>query len=384
MSVRFLIFFSVATTIILGAHGYVGWRLISPTPWSSSARTAAWVAVFCWALLVPAALAGRFVLTGTARDVVSWAGYLAMGVFSFTFVLTVLRDIGFGWAGAAGVLHDPERRRALLHTSNLAVLGTTGVLSAWGVWQARRKPTIVDVVVRIDNLPAALEGFTIAQITDVHIGPTIKRDFIERVVAAVNEIGADIVAVTGDLVDGTPDELREHAAPLAQMRGKHGVFYVTGNHEYYSGADAWVAEASRLGMRPLMNEHVVIERDGAKLLLAGVTDYNAAQINPSQASDPVQALLGAPVVDLKVLLAHQPRSAFAASKAGFDLQLSGHTHGGQFFPWMFFVRFQQPFTAGLNRMDQLQVYTSCGTGYWGPPMRVGAPAEVTRLRLVRA
>ena len=146
-----------------------------------------------------------------------------------------------------------------------------------------------------------------------------------------------------------------------------------------------MVELRRLGLHVLMNQNAVLEHDGARLLVGGVTDFNAHQFDPAQRSDPHAALSGAPAnVGVKLLLAHQPRSAAAAAEAGFDLQLSGHTHGGQFLPWNFFVRFQQPFTAGLNRLKKLWVYTSRGTGYWGPPVRFGAPSEITRLRLVAA
>ena len=198
------------------------------------------------------------------------------------------------------------------------------------------------------------------------------------------------MAITGDLVDGKVSELAAHVAPLADLRSRHGTFFVTGNHEYYSGANAWIDELRRLGLTVLLNEHVVIARaDGAgqagtPLVLAGVTDFNAGHFDPAHRSNPAAALRGAPPGAVRVLLAHQPRSAAAAAEAGFDLQLSGHTHGGQFFPWNFFVRFQQPFTAGLRKWENLWVYTSRGTGYWGPPKRFGAPSEITHLRLVTA
>jgi predicted MPP superfamily phosphohydrolase len=201
----------------------------------------------------------------------------------------------------------------------------------------------------------------------------------------VNLLQADAVAITGDLLDGPVSELRPHVAPLAGLRSRHGSFFVTGNHEYYAGAAPWIAEVKRLGIRVLHNEHVVIERDGARLVLAGVPDFNAHRFDATQASDPAAAMQGAPSdAAARVLLAHQPRSAAAAEQAGFDLQISGHTHGGQFFPWIFFVRFQQPFTAGLHRLGRLWVYVSRGTGYWGPPKRIAAPSEITRLRLVAA
>jgi predicted MPP superfamily phosphohydrolase len=205
------------------------------------------------------------------------------------------------------------------------------------------------------------------------------------VVEAVNAIGADLIAVTGDLVDGGVAQLRGHTEPLRRLSSRYGTYFVTGNHEYYSGVQPWLAELRRLGFRVLLNEHVVVRHRDAKLVLAGVTDYSAHHYHATHRSDPAAALAGAPSdAALRVLLAHQPASAFDASRAGFDLQLSGHTHGGQFVPWNWFVRFWQPFTAGLHRLGRLWVYVSRGTGYWGPPKRLGAPSEITRLRLVAA
>jgi uncharacterized protein len=218
----------------------------------------------------------------------------------------------------------------------------------------------------------------------VHVGPTIKRDFVERIVARVNAMKPDLVALTGDLVDGSVAQLSSHTAPLADLRSRHGTYAVTGNHEYYSGAHAWIGELERLGARVLVNENVVLDHDGASLAIAGVTDFSAHHFDASHRSDPQRASMNIPAGAVKVLLAHQPRSAAAAAKAGYDLQLSGHTHGGQFWPWNLFVRLQQPFTAGLHRLGRMWVYINRGTGYWGPPMRFGIPSEITRIRLVRA
>ncbi|HEX3141098.1 MAG TPA: metallophosphoesterase, partial [Rhizobacter sp.] len=140
----------------------------------------------------------------------------------------------------------------------------------------------------------------------------------------------------------------------------------------------------RLGVHVLMNEHTVLQHGAAPLVVAGVADFSAHHFDPTHRSDPQAAIAGAPAGAARVLLAHQPRSAEAAERAGFQLQLSGHTHGGQFFPWNLFVPLQQPFTAGLHKLKSLWVYTSRGTGYWGPPKRLGAPSEITRLRLVAA
>jgi predicted MPP superfamily phosphohydrolase len=194
-----------------------------------------------------------------------------------------------------------------------------------------------------------------------------------------------LVAITGDLVDGSVSELGPHVAPLAELVSRHGSYFVTGNHEYYSGAHSWIAELRRLGVTVLMNDHVVLRHDGALAVVAGVTDYSAAHFDPAHRSNPFAAIAGSPAdAGVKILLAHQPRSAPDAADAGFDLQLSGHTHGGQFMPWNFFVKLQQPFVAGLHRLRQLWVYTSRGTGYWGPPKRFGAPSEITLVTLVTA
>jgi predicted MPP superfamily phosphohydrolase len=223
------------------------------------------------------------------------------------------------------------------------------------------------------------------QISDIHVGPTIKRGYLDAIVTAVNALNADMIAITGDLVDGSVHALAPHTAPLARLTARHGAYFVTGNHEYYSGAPAWMAEITRLGVRVLANEHVILQHDGAALLLAGVSDYGAHHFIAAHRSDPAAALAGAPQqMRPRILLAHQPRTATAAASAGFDLQLSGHTHGGQFWPWNLFVRLQQPFTAGLHRLNDLWIYINSGTGYWGPPNRFGVPSEITRLRLVAA
>ncbi len=310
-------------------------------------------------------------------DRLTWASLMAIGSFSSLFVLALIRDVGLlvGAASLAGF-----REYSALAVPVLAALATLA-----GFVNARRRARVRRVDVPIADLPAPLHGFSIAQISDIHVGATIKREYLDGIVDAVNDLEADMIAVTGDLVDGSVGQLARHTAPLARLCARHGAFFVTGNHEYYSGASAWVGEVRRLGLSVLMNEHVVLEHEGAAIVVAGVTDYSAHHFDPAHRSDPAAAIAGAPSdAGVRVLLAHQPRSAFAAAPAGFDLQLSGHTHGGQFFPWIFLVRLQQPFTAGLHRLGKLWVYISRGTGYWGPPKRLGAPSEITYLRLVPA
>ncbi|KQU65080.1 MULTISPECIES: metallophosphoesterase [unclassified Rhizobacter] len=376
--------FSLLPVALLAAfHAYIGSRLLGvlPAPWGL-AGAGLLVGLFLLVLSAASPILGRRAATG----VLAWAGLIAMGFFSTLLVLTLGRDAVLvawgGWNLATGAAPIPL---PVLQVSALAVPALAFVASLLGLLNARRRPGVRRVDVPIADLPPALEGFTLVQISDLHVGPTIRKGFVDRVVDAANALDADVMALTGDLVDGRVPELSAHTAPLGRLQARHGVFAVTGNHEYYSGAPAWVAELRRLGITVLMNEHLLLKHGAGRLLLAGVTDFGAHHFDEQQRSDPARAMRGASdEAHAKVLLAHQPRSAAAAAEAGFDLQLSGHTHGGQFLPWNLFVPLQQPFVAGLHRLGALWVYVSRGTGYWGPPKRLGAPSEITRLRLVRA
>jgi predicted MPP superfamily phosphohydrolase len=366
--------------ILVLVHLYIGLRLLPGMDVGMFGMLLGIVLLAASAVLVRLGLVAPSLRRSRWSGPLSWAGLLAMGFFSSLLVLTLLRDvillvIALAGAGSPAITQD----------SAVAVPLLALLVSVIGFVNARRLARVVKVDVPIVNLPEELAGYAIAQISDIHVGPTIKRAYLNAIVNKVNGLKPDAIAVTGDLVDGSVQRLALHTAPLARLAAPDGVFFVTGNHEYYSGAEQWIAEVRRLGLRVLLNEHVIRRRGAASLMIAGVTDYTAQHFNPSHRSDPQQAAAGAPAdVAVKVLLAHQPRSAPAAADAGFDLQLSGHTHGGQFFPWNFFVPLQQPFVAGLNRVRSLWVYTSRGTGYWGPPKRFGAPSEITLVRLVPA
>jgi len=361
--------------------GYIGWRLLSAfdlSPWGMVASVAVLIAV---CVIVPMSVRTRAIRDRALADRLAWVGLTAMGFFSSLFVMTVLRDILL----LIVALVAGSRADAWTTPSAIATLLITALVTAIGMVIARQRPRIVKIDIPVANLPESLRGFSIAQISDVHVGPTIKRPFVESVVRRVNALRADMVAVTGDLVDGSVPQLAAHTAPLGGLTARHGTFFVTGNHEYYSGERAWTHELRRLGLRVLKNEHVVLQHNGSAIVLAGVTDVSAHHFDPAQQSDPAAALNGAPAgAGARILLAHQPSSAEAAANAGFDLQLSGHTHGGQFWPWNLFVHLFQPFTSGLHRLRNLWVYVSRGTGYWGPPNRFGVPSEITHIRLVPA
>jgi len=361
--------------IFAPVHVYVGWSLLPDLPIGPVPTALAICALVVSTFLIPyGTLARLFFNNQGFVDRLTWAGSLTMGWFSSLFIFTVLRDI------VLLVSQRPDWSQ----TSALFVLAASVLVTLIGFFNARRVAKVVQVTVPLTKLPKSLDGFTIAQITDIHVGPTIKGDYVRGIVDRVNTLNADVVAITGDVVDGRVDQLNGDTAPLADLKARYGSYIVTGNHEYYSGADEWIDEFRRLGLRPLLNEHVVIGHNGSKLVIAGINDYSAARVHTSHDSDPKTALDGSPNGSPKILLAHQPRSAHAAAEAGFDLQLSGHTHGGQFWPWNHFVRMQQPFTAGLRRLGDLWVYTSRGTGYWGPPKRFGAPSEITLITLSAA
>lgn len=379
-------------------HTWIGLRLLPDLAAFPVGQALMAVGLVLSALLMPLGLVAGRVARPPLANVLTWLGLLLMGLFSSLLVLTVLRDAALLLRWLAGLVLPVAPLQGVRAASAEWVPLLALLVTLLGFLNARRTAAVVRVDVPIRDLPAALRGFTVAQISDVHVGPTIRLAYLQRIVRRVNALGADVVAITGDLVDGKVGELARHVAPLAELQSRHGTFFVTGNHEYYSGAQAWIVELRRLGLTVLMNEHVVLRHgavvgsdgtpavavENAELVLAGVTDFNAHHFDETHRSDPAAALLGAPQHAVRVLLAHQPRSAAAAVQAGFDLQLSGHTHGGQFWPWNLFVRFQQPFTSGLRRLQDLWVYTSRGTGYWGPPKRFGAPSEITCLRLVLA
>jgi uncharacterized protein len=396
---RMMFFMIVAPLLWIALHIYIDLRLVRRAGWSPAVRR--WLRLgvaLCAVLPVLALLTSRNLDTADAwARAMQMVGFTLLGFSSVVVVLLLTIDaalaVGAGWSW----LHlriaprrpetpsDPTRRGFFGQLAHLGVVGTATGVAGLGVLQVKQTPGVVEVEVPIANLPVALEGFRIAQMTDIHVGPTIRGEYLQRCVAVCNGLGADIIAVTGDLIDGFVERLRPEMTALGELTAPHGVYFVTGNHEYYWDGPAWCAEVTRLGLRVLNNEHVVIERGGAKLLLAGVTDISAAQMVPEHRSDPQAARAGAPPCDVSVLLAHQPRSITAADAAGYDLQISGHTHGGQYFPMNLLVYLAQPYVKGLARhAERMWIYVSRGTGYWGPPTRIGAPAEITLLRLVRA
>ena len=379
---RRLFTFFLAVTALFGLlHLYPGVRLLSDTQFGPG-----WT-VLGWGLLV-LALASVPVGFFLVRTVGNW---LTRSLFAFsTFWLgaagilltsTLATDVArLGW----GLLHGFAHGAARVHEARLqalAILALTVVLTGWALFSAAVVLQLRRVTVRLDGLGEGLEGLRIVQISDFHIGEALDEPFLRRVVAKVNALAPDVVAVTGDLVDGLVPAVRDFVAPLAELRARFGVYYVTGNHEYYWGGPEWEAEVDRLGLTVLRNSHRVIARGGSELALGGVPDLQGIRFHPDHACRPDLAFAGAPHGVPRILLAHQPAAARTAAAAGVHLQLSGHTHGGQIFPFHFFVWLSQPVVSGLRKLFGIWVYTHRGTGTWGPRMRLGAAPEIAEITL---
>jgi len=398
MVLFFIVFFAIAGLLA----GYITWRLFGRAAFRRRRKAiiAIGIVVMIFAPVLSIMLR-RAGLDPPGIRLLTWSGYLGAGFLSFVLCYLVMRDLvrvpfagikmlkarlarpGSNPAGP-GQIENPARRGFLVHSMNYGIVTAAALTTGYGIAEARKTPQVKRVPIKIERLPPELEGFRIVQITDIHVSPTFRRPAVEEIVAVVNTLNADIVAMTGDLVDGTVAQIGYDVAPLAGVNSVSGNFFVTGNHEYYSGVLQWIEAVRRLGFTVLLNGHMVIGRGPAKLLLAGVTDYRGGNFLASHRSDPHQALEGAPSADVRILLAHQPKSIFKAAAAGYDLQISGHTHGGQFFPWNLVVGFVQPYVSGLHTHQNTQIYVSRGTGYWGPPVRVGSPSEITLIQLVSA
>jgi hypothetical protein len=396
MVLFFLIFFAISGLLAT----YISWRLFSKAAFRRRWKIAIALGVVVTLFMpVLAIMLRRSGFDNLGIHLLTWIGYLGVGFLSFIFSYLVIRDLV--WVPFAGLkmikariskpapsaagsrqIDNPSRRGFIVNSMNYGIMAAAALSTGYGIAEAKQTPRVKSVPIKIDHLPPELEGFRIVQITDIHVSPTFRRASVEEIVALVNTLDADIVVLTGDLVDGFVNQLGYDVAPLKQISSGSGNFFVTGNHEYYSGVIEWIEEVKRLGFTVLLNEHVVITRGQARLLLAGVTDYRGGNFLPSHRSDPQKALNGALPADAKILLAHQPKNIFDAAQAGYDLQISGHTHGGQFFPWNLLVGFVQPYVSGLHTHQNTQIYVSRGTGYWGPPVRVGAPSEITLIKLV--
>jgi predicted MPP superfamily phosphohydrolase len=383
---RVSIFLTVTWSILFGLHYYIWARLIRDTGMENPWRLILTLLLVLLGFMIPTGLIFTRIGPRWLLGPTMWVVYTWLGMAFFLNVLLGLADLAKLLVVTLpqlvqGQPPDPSRRQFLALISGGIVMAANLGMSVVGLFGATAEAIQVKKVkVGLAQLSQSLEGYRIVQISDIHVGPTIGKDFIATIVREVNALEPDLVAITGDLVDGTLTQLKGDVEPLAELKAKDGVFFVTGNHEYYVGdVDEWLAWLSSIGIKPLRNERVAI-RDGFDL--AGTDDISARGGNHRQ--DIPKALAGRQADRPVVLMAHNPRSFPEAAGLGVDLQLSGHTHGGQIYPFNYIVGLFEPYLAGLYQRGASQIYVSRGTGYWGPPMRLGAPAEITQIELGRA
>jgi uncharacterized protein len=385
-------------------HFYLWKRLVKDTLRKGRARRIGTALVVVLAILIPATLIGSRTgyLTWQA-----WPGYLWLAVMFYLLVTLLLLEVPrlavllrwrldrrpapvtaqpVGAPGgnteasiaepAAGTPPPGVERRLVLARGMAIFAGLTAAgVTGYGVRTALGAPRLDRVQLPLAKLPRAMDGTRLAVVSDIHLGPLTGMRHATRIVDLINSVQADIVCVVGDLVDGSVAELGRFAAPLADIESRHGAYFVTGNHEYYSGYEQWVEEVARLGLRPLRNERVEING----LDLAGVNDLGGAAVG--DAPDFGRALGDRDTARPVVLMAHQPLAAVDAAPYGVDLQVSGHTHGGQMAPFNLLVKLEQPVVSGLGKVDGVPVYVTNGAGWWGPPVRVGAPPQVSVIEL---
>lgn len=381
-------FIALFAGVLVGGHYYIARRVVLDAGLSAGLETGLLVALAsCAALLVLQPIGERTLRPPFSR-IIAWPASLWMGVFFYLFLLVAGTDLLF----FLGELLSPRQLHAAVtvpeeSSAPLGRLRAAGIVlvalsfAAVGLRRGLGSPETKRVEVHLDRWPRELDGFRIVQLSDIHIGPILGKPFAEELVQRANALEPDLIAVTGDLVDGLVSRLADEVAPFGGLRARHGVFFVTGNHDHYSGAAHWCEELGGLGIRVLRNERVTIGANGAAFELAGVDDHRSGFESGTGGEDLDAALDGLPADRAVVLLAHDPSTFKQASKMGVDLQISGHTHGGQIWPFEYFVRLAVPFVAGLYRRGDAQVYVSRGTGFWGPPMRLGAPAELTEITL---
>jgi predicted MPP superfamily phosphohydrolase len=378
------IFLSIFGLILFAANYYIFSRLNYYLQLTQSQQHVIIFLMTALTLIVLLMLPLSRVLPRIAASILAWITFPWMGIVLLSFITLFATDIIWLLLEISTINQSPKSWEISQHSFGVVALCIIAFLIIFSFWKGLKGVAVKRVNIELKCLPKSLDGLRIVQLTDVHIGPLLGRKWLQKIVNKVNKLQPDLIVITGDLVDGSVDELREHIAPLENLRAKHGVYFVTGNHEYYSGATEWCAHIATFGIRVLRNECLAITAGAAheSFDLAGVDDWSSSRF-PGEGHNLSKALLNHDPKKLLILLAHQPTAVEEAAQRGVDLQLSGHTHGGQIWPFTYLVYLQQPFSKGLHRYkdSETQIYISTGTGFWGPPMRLGTSAEIAHITL---
>ena len=380
-----MIFFILFSTVLLSVYSYVGWRMV----WTlqvpflyKSILMIIFILFYCLTIITFIFYFNK--IENNITRIIAWLGYIGLGTVSLLFFIQICVDlisiIKTMFLGENNF--DPHRRAFLGLSAKTIVGGIAGIGSLWGMYQALKEPVIKRVEIEIDGLPESLKGFRMAQITDLHVGSMITGKFVKTVTRKIKELNADMLFFTGDAADGSVQSYGEHLQSLAEINPKYGKYFVTGNHEYYSDMNGWLQLIEGLGFKILVNESQNIIVNDATIMITGIPDRGGGHFSSFHKTDMKKALGGMNPSDFKILLAHQPKDVEYALKYGFDLQLSGHTHGGQYFPFSLLVQMAHPFIKGLYKRENTWIYINQGTGYWGPPLRIGTEPEITEITLV--
>lgn len=388
MKDQMTLFSIVMTSVMVVLWVIICWRMIAPL--TVRRTTKILLAATLLAALILYYVTRLFVKEGLPVEVnttLRWIGYLSLGFISLTIPFLFVKEVLQFGGRVVGDKKEPVdgARRAFLHNAgNAAVMAAVLPTMAFSIQEAFQKPIVKNNALKIAGLHPDLEGTTIAHISDLHVGSILDEKWLKALMTQVAELRADMFVLTGDAIDGKVSRVGKELDSLLKLEAPLGKFFVTGNHEFYSGVDDWVEQMRALNFTVLNNEHTLIQKGEGRLLLAGVWDYSGDRFGEHYTSDPFAAKAGAPEHNLSILLAHQPKNIFEASKAKFDIQLSGHTHGGQYFPWTYAVHLFQPYVKGLHQVDDSLLYVNTGTGFWGPPMRFTVPPEITLHTLTNA
>ena len=380
-----MIFFIFFSTVLLSVYSYVGWRFLwtLQTPSLYKYSTLIILILFYCLTIITFIFYFNKIENNIAR-IIAWLGFAGLGTVSLLFFIQVSADLLLLAQSLLTKSHsfDPHRRAFLGLSAKTIVGGIAGVGAIWGMSQALKEPVIKRVEIKIKGLPESLKGFRMAQITDLHVGSMITGKFVERVTKKIQKLNADMLFFTGDAADGSVQSYGKHLNSLTEIHPKYGKYFVTGNHEYYSDMNGWLQLIEGLGFKILVNESQNIIVNDATIMITGIPDRSGRHFSSFHKTDMEKAVGGMNSSDLKILLAHQPGDVEHATKYEFDLQLSGHTHGGQYFPFSLLVQMAHPFLKGLHKRENTWVYINQGTGYWGPPLRIGTEPEITEIVLV--
>ena len=380
-----MIFLLIFSAVLFVVYAYVGLRFVMTLDIMSSYKYLLCFTLFvfyCFPIIGIILYFNK--IENNLSTLIHWLGYTGLGFVSLLFfiqagadLLSLLKSLF-----AKGHSFDPHRR-AFLGLSAKTIMGSiAGLGSIWGMYNATKEPVIKRVEIKIDGLPESLKGFRMAQITDLHVGSMITGKFVKTVTRKIKELNADMLFFTGDAADGSVQSYGKHLQSLAEINPKYGKYFVTGNHEYYSDMNGWLQLIEGLGFKILVNESQNIIVNDATIMITGIPDRGGGHFSSFHKTNMKKAVGGMNPSDLKILLAHQPKDVEHALKYGFDLQLSGHTHGGQYFPFSLLVQLAHPFIKGLHKRKNTWIYINQGTGYWGPPLRIGTEPEITEITLV--